>query len=502
VEIARMDERSTSIWPIVLLAGLLFFLALDSPLLEPQEARYAEIPRQMLHEHSPFVPVLHGQPYLDKPPLLYWLVMLAYSTCGVHGWAARLVPGFCGVLTVLVVLAWGRRLGDAATTSCGALVLLLSARFVYLARMLTFDTLLSLCIVASWATAHVALRGPQLRRSAWIASALAAGLGLLAKGPVALVLVALPLAAWIAVERRAMRPRLRDLLLYVGLALGVATPWFAAMELRQPGFLADFFWRHHVERFAAPFDHEEPFWFFLPGVLLGMLPWTLLLPALLRRVARRDPATRVLWFPLLCCGTTLLFFSLSGCKRAVYILPALPPLALTLGWELRAQLAVSPLRRRLWPAAGVGVALLLLTTVFVGQPWYNARFGLRPLVEAVGQKLASETVVVCYPRLYDSVSFYLRREVRGFQRSQEEALLTELMQHDATFLFVKAGHDLEELRKRLPDGFVFEAEQQHGAVIAGWVRQRVRTAAGTRTRPRFAPITERTPRVRGHHPGL
>ncbi|HZT81402.1 MAG TPA: hypothetical protein VFA26_14325, partial [Gemmataceae bacterium] len=97
-------------WWLVLAAAaaLLFFGRLGTPLQEPQEARYAEIPRQMLASGSWLVPVLHGRPYLDKPPLLYWLVMGCYRLLGVHDWAARLVPGAAGFLTVCALAAWMR----------------------------------------------------------------------------------------------------------------------------------------------------------------------------------------------------------------------------------------------------------------------------------------------------------------------------------------------------------------------------------------------------------
>src|SRR5215813_675576 len=88
---------------LIIATSSLFFLRLDTALLEPEEARYAEIPRQMLAAGEWIVPHYHGQPYYDKPPLLYWLVMLGYSAFGVHDSTARLVPGVCGVATVLVV---------------------------------------------------------------------------------------------------------------------------------------------------------------------------------------------------------------------------------------------------------------------------------------------------------------------------------------------------------------------------------------------------------------
>src|SRR5207248_3696336 len=94
---------------VLAVAAVLFFSRLGCPLLEPEEARYAEIPRQMLAEGRVLVPVLHGAPYYHKPPLLYWLVMGAYALFGVTDWAARLVPCSCALLVVLVTYLWGRR---------------------------------------------------------------------------------------------------------------------------------------------------------------------------------------------------------------------------------------------------------------------------------------------------------------------------------------------------------------------------------------------------------
>src|SRR5262249_3960782 len=96
---ARANESPRGSWIDLLLvltvAVILFLSRMGLPLLEPEEARYAEIPRQMLLADQWFVPTLHGQPYLDKPPLLYWMVMASYKLFGVHDWAARLVPGLC-----------------------------------------------------------------------------------------------------------------------------------------------------------------------------------------------------------------------------------------------------------------------------------------------------------------------------------------------------------------------------------------------------------------------
>ena len=364
---------------LVLIAVALFFLSLRAPLLEPQEPRYAEIPRQMLAEGRWLVPVLHGEPYLDKPPLLYWLVMGSYSVFGVHDWAARLIPGLAGVLTVLLTYLWGRRVVGERAGLCGALVLCLSAGFVYRQRMLNMDSLLCLWVTAALASAHTALiAGPVLRRSWWLLAAAACGLGLLTKGPVALVLILTPLFIYSRLEPRCARVGWRDWSIFAALAVGLAAPWYIAVMLSEPDFAYTFFWRHHVERFLMPFDHEKPTWFYLPGLLAGMLPWTLLLPGFVRflrrrslRAAQRRPAALGLFLlsSLLC----LLFFSASGCKRPAYILPALPPLALALGCYLH--LLVPRARQRAdvgvrllwqWRSRLAGVATLLVLTLAVG----------------------------------------------------------------------------------------------------------------------------------------
>jgi 4-amino-4-deoxy-L-arabinose transferase-like glycosyltransferase len=330
---------------VIVAAALLFFTKLTCPLQEPQEARYAEIPREMLDQGSWLVPILDGQPYCDKPPLLYWMVMGSYQVFGVHDWAARFVPSLAGFLTVIVTYFWGRRTVGPRAALAGAAILCLSARFIYYSRMLTMDPVLTLWVVSAVATAHLAILGGRSRNTSgppccswrwWMVSALACALGVMTKGPVALVLMGVPVLTVQSIDPRCARPRWSAWIAYGALVFGVAFPWYAAIAVQQGEFTEYFFWRQNVVRFVAPFDHEGPPWYYLPGLLLGLLPWTLLLPGLVRflgrrsvRAARRRPAA--LGFFLVTFLWCFLFFSAAGCKRPAYILPALPPLALALG---------------------------------------------------------------------------------------------------------------------------------------------------------------------------
>jgi 4-amino-4-deoxy-L-arabinose transferase-like glycosyltransferase len=456
-----------SVAGVLSLAALLFFGRLDAPLLEPEESRYAEIPRQMLAADSWVVPVLHGQPYLDKPPLLYWLVMLSYQTFGVSAASARLVPALAAWLTVAAVYAWGRRASGPRVALFGALVLTLTPEFVYRGRMLTMNGLLGLWVTAAWACGHAALRGGQRPWLGWLAAGAATGLGVLTKGPVAVVLVVVPLAVLAALDRRSNRPRPRDAFAFALAADAAAGPWFLAVAGRDGGFVGYFFWKHHVERFVTPFDHEEPAWFYLPVLLLGMLPWTLLVPNLLRTAFRRgaDRPAGLTAF-LLAFGWCLVFFSLSGCKRAVYLLPALPPLALALGWQLDGLITRRP--RAVIATAAMTFAVLLVG-VHTFWPAYADKFSLQGPVLAAANFASPDPAVICYPRRWDSVSFYLKRDdVTAYPAERRAELIDTLAARPGTLLFVKSSH-LDEVLRDLTPGLTFVPQVRHDWLTVGRV---------------------------------
>src|SRR5581483_9048887 len=226
---------------LLVMAALLFFSHLGCPLQEPEESRYAEIPRQMLEAGNWAVPLLDGNPYYDKPPLLYWLVMGSYRVFGVHDWSARLVSSAAAFLTILLTYFWGLRVVGPRAGFTGAVILCLSGRFIFLGRLLTMNSLLCLCVVAGLAAAHLAVSGPRLRWRWWILSAAACGLGLLTKGPVAIVLIAVPVAAFLAVDPRAVRIGLRPWLVYLMTMAAVACPWYASAAANDPESLGLYF---------------------------------------------------------------------------------------------------------------------------------------------------------------------------------------------------------------------------------------------------------------------
>ncbi|MCA9220196.1 MAG: glycosyltransferase family 39 protein, partial [Planctomycetales bacterium] len=318
------------------MAAVMLFTNLNYELFEPDETRYAQISLEMYESGDWIVPTFRGEPFFDKPPLLYWLTTAAYSTFGVHEWTARLPSACAAFLTVMLLFVWGRRLlGDTAAW-CGAAVLLLSAGFPVAGRFVVLDALLTCCVAATFlATANACIH----HRRSWLWFAVAGvtlALGVLTKGPLAMVLCLPPLIAYGWLYQRRDLIDLRVAALMVVPTLVMALPWFIAITGGEDEFAGHFFWKHNLVRFFNAFDHQEPWWFYLPVLLLGMFPCSLLFPGLgsylfSRSAEQRQRRGAELGFFCLAVAWIVGFFSMSTCKLPTYILPALPPLSLILG---------------------------------------------------------------------------------------------------------------------------------------------------------------------------
>jgi 4-amino-4-deoxy-L-arabinose transferase-like glycosyltransferase len=447
---------------LLIVSSLLLLPRLSFPLFEPDEGRYAEIPREMLIRGEWVVPYLLDEPYLDKPPLLYWLVIGSYKLLGVHDWSARLVPALALQVCVLATYFLGRRSLGERPAFWGALVLSLAPGFMTIGRLLVLDGLLALWVTLAVLAAFEALRGDRLRWSWWLLAALACGLGILTKGPVVLVLLVPPVWAYRRLTRASWKAGWPALLAFAVVALGVALPWYVAVCLRRPDFTRYFLWQHNVVRFLSPFDHLRPVWFYVPIVLAGLLPATLLAIPFIRFLFTGDPeASRrrcpELGFLLLVGCWCLLFFSLSGSKLPTYVLPAFPPLALALGYYL----AHSRWRQSRWPASLAAASFLLLAVGHhVVMPWYAWYRSPMSRPEEVARLCGDpEVPVICYPRHCDSVAFYLGRDdLRNYRSRDIELLRHALRQEPRTVVLCTHRHSLEGLRQALPPELCVAAE--------------------------------------------
>lgn len=473
----KADGESGLSWRSVLillvLSGCLLYPCLSFHLFEPDEGRYAEIPREMWERGDWVVPVLQGEPYLDKPPLFYWLVMASYACFGPFAWAARLVPALILQATVLATYLFGRRLLGERPAFWGALGLALAPGFLGMGRLLLLDGLLTLCTTLAFFACLEATRGDRLRWGWWLCAAGACGLGILTKGPVIVVLLLPPLLLQRWLSKTGSPISLKAWAAGAGLAVLIVLPWYVAISLRMPGFLGDFLIKHNLERFLDPFDHERPIWFYGPVLLGGLLPGTLLLISFTRfLLSGRDEIARRRCLEL---GSLLLagcwcvfFFSLSGCKLPTYIMPAFPPLALALGYFV----ANSAWRESRWTKAALAATFVLLAVGhFIIIPHYAEFRSPMARADQVRAYCGADTPVVCYPRHCDSVAFYLRRDdFRSYRSKETTKMLYYLHENPRTVILFTHRHSLEGLKRVLPKALRITGETPLSGSWRDWMK--------------------------------
>ena len=267
-------RRSTDLIALVAFCGFLFFAGLQViGLLGADEPRYAQIAREMLARHDWVTPTLWGQPWLEKPPLLYWGEMLAYKAAGgVSGWAARLPSAVLCTLMVFFIYVWARRFRRGMQLDA-ALITAASVIIIGFGRGASTD----MPLAATFTIAMLSWYGwYESQNRAWLLAFYAfAGLGTLAKGPVAVFLAGLIIVAFAAL-RRDWRLVLRTLWLPgIALYLAVVLPWFIAVQRANPEFFRVFILEHNLARYTSDlYRHKQPFWYYLPVALIGLLPWT------------------------------------------------------------------------------------------------------------------------------------------------------------------------------------------------------------------------------------
>ncbi|MBX7165865.1 MAG: glycosyltransferase family 39 protein [Pirellulales bacterium] len=319
------------------LAGLLLLSNTAYPFFEPDEGRYAEIAREMLTSGDFLLPMRQGKAYQDKPPLLFWLTAGSMAAFGHTTAAVRLVPA-CAALWTLGVVYWaGQRMVGRRAALLGMAALLFSTGFILSGRFLSFDALLTAATTTALLCGAVAIDQARHQTRWWLASAAACGIGGLTKGPIALVIVVPPLLLheWLR-GRGTLRARTGRWLLYFGIVLGVAAPWFVAASIYRPEFAEYFFWRHHVARFVVGIAHVQPFWFYVPILIGAMYPTSLLVGAVAvfltsRSLEIRRLRTHAFGFLMLAGLWIFGFFSASQSKLPAYVLPSVPLFALAAG---------------------------------------------------------------------------------------------------------------------------------------------------------------------------
>jgi 4-amino-4-deoxy-L-arabinose transferase-like glycosyltransferase len=361
-----LPPRAAAVLLALVLALLAFRLG-AVPLIGPDEPRYTRVAIEMHRAGEWVTPTLQGEPWLEKPPLFYWLAGGAFSVLGETEAAARVPSVLAGLLLVGMTALLGARLyGSAAGLHAGFVAGTSLLPFVY-ARAASMDMLLAATVTVAIGLAGLRVLGVA-GRLAVVAAAATAGLATLAKGPLGLLLPVLVLAGYLAGTREWRW--LRELMSPRALAafLIVAAPWYVAILLDQGRrFLDVFILDHNVARFTSTVHHHPgPWWYYLPVLLAGLFPWSgLSLPVLLRlepRASRRD------LFLLLWLALPLAFFSLAGSKLPGYVLPCVPPLAILMGRAADRLITEGPTPERLLLSRVVALVGLVLGALVAASP--------------------------------------------------------------------------------------------------------------------------------------
>ncbi len=338
------------------------------PLYRADEARYAEIAREMVASGDWITPRLNGYKYFEKPPLQYWATAAAFEAAGANASTARLwtaLTGFAGVLATALVAA---RLAGPAAGLCAAAILASSLLYVGLGHFSSLDmgvTLFLSAAVFAMALAQGDGAGPRARRAWMLAAWAAAAAAVLSKGLIGVVLPAAALTAYVVIQRDWALARRLEVIAGGAFFLALAAPWFVAVALANGEFARFFFVHEHFERFLTQVHGRyEPVWYFGPVLLWGLAPWTLAVLAALPAAWRDAPAQsfRPQRFLLVWVAVVLAFFSVSGSKLPSYILPALPALAVLGGaWLARTGDRLLGAQALLFGALGAAAAALAPT---------------------------------------------------------------------------------------------------------------------------------------------
>lgn len=383
-------------WAILILATL--FICYFSHLgvvgfVGPDEPRYAWIARDMSETGDWVTPRLYGKPWFEKPVLYYWSAAASFKLVGVSEAAARLPSAISALLATLALawLAW--RLYGEETARWLLLLLPTTVGMIGFSHAAATDMPFSGMLTVAMVCAAVVIgltrdaNLPVMPQTPWLARALLGvflGLAVLAKGPAAIILSGGAIFFWALFTKR-WRDAFRCLHpVAIATFCLTALPWYILCARRNPDFFRVFIIEHNFKRFLTPeFQHIQPFWYYIPVLLVAFLPWTGLLGWSAVKGAihlwRTRRTSDSIWFLICWAGFCVAFFSLSHSKLPGYILPAVPAVSLLLTHAHVEITTAQQKRVRVFLLATALILFLPLFLLVLGAPHFspqNWRFGI------------------------------------------------------------------------------------------------------------------------------
>ncbi len=352
-------------WWLLAITAIIWFANLEyRTLIKPDEGRYAEIPREMVAGGDWVTPRLNDLKYFEKPPLQYWATATAYTLFGEHQWTSRLWTGLTGFAGILLVWFAGLRLFGREAAGYAALLLSSSLLYVLMGHINTLDMGVTFFItlgILGFALAQA--QADVKKRRNWMLVAWAGmALAVLSKGLMGVILPGAALFIYCVVQRDFGVLKRMHWLSGLAVFFAIAAPWFYLVMQANPEFFERFFIYEHFQRFTTTVHGRyHPWHYFIPILLAGALPWTVLMFDAMWRTLRDSSLPGKMFntrrFLLIWAVFVYVFFSISGSKLPSYLLPMFPVLALLMGKRI-AEMRARTLFWQVTPA--VPVTLLLL----------------------------------------------------------------------------------------------------------------------------------------------
>lgn len=364
-----------ALW-LVISVALIWFVNLEyRVLVKPDEGRYAEIPREMVVSGDWTTPRLNELKYFEKPPLQYWATATAYTLFGEHQWTSRLWTALTGFAGILLVWYAGLRLFGREAAGYAALLLGSSLLYVLMGHINTLDMgvtfFLTLGIVGL-------LLGqtriePDKQRNWMLLAWAGLALAVLSKGLMGLVLPGAALFIYMVAQGDFRVMKRMHWLPGLAVFLLITAPWFYLVMKANPEFFERFFIYEHYTRFTTKdLGRYQPWYYFIPILLAGALPWTVLMFDTLLRTWRGSQLPSQMFnaqrFLLIWAIFIYVFFSVSGSKLPSYLLPMFPVLALLMGKR------IAEMRERT-------LAWMLVPVIPVALVWLGFAFNLEKLAD-------------------------------------------------------------------------------------------------------------------------
>jgi len=441
----------------LLAAGLARLLSFPFyPLMDTTEARYAGIARIMVETGDWVTPWFdYGVPFWGKPPLSFWMTAISFKLFGINEFAARFPHWLAGFAVVWVVWSMPAMRGQKEKLFVSALMVG-SALFYVSAGMVMTDMALVLGTTLIMRGFWGALFSKHLeiaRRESWLMF-LGLALGLLAKGPIAIVLSAAPLGLWVLLTGHIKLTWQRIPWVWgLSLSMLLTLPWYVMAEVKSPGFINYFIIGEHIQRFITPGwkgdlygrAHQYPYGTIWLYYLANVLPWTVLLPIVawenrggnIKVLMKDREAKLFFWYFLLWGIMPAVFFTFAGNIVWAYVLPGIPALAVLFGRWLSGLAMENKIRHYL--QGGLVFTTLLAWGFIISVPLSNRddERSAKPLVNQYQSlRQASEPLVYFGVRPF-SAAFYTRGQAAVVK---EDSSLQELLSRPTGFfLAVETG---------------------------------------------------------------